>query len=453
MPSAAPRRLDVLDILRGLAILGTFGTNVWIFTNPAGPPDALASLPSMDSLAGLVETAVRFVFNGKALALLTLLFGVGLELQYRSAQRRGNRWPGWYLWRAGLLFCEGLLHYVLVFEFDVLMGYAVTSVVVAYLIGRSDRAVRWWMIGVGTLHVAFVGLLTSALLTTPTEVKEQPLVRPSRPDLFSHGSYVEQVADRLALAPAYRSESILIVPLGIVLFLVGSRLLRAGAFENSVRGAAIRRRLMLLGLGVGLPLNVLTTLAGPDWALVDRYVLPPLVALGLLGLVTQVTYRTRNARRRAPGRLRGALIAVGRTSLSCYVLQNLVASALCYGWGLGLASRLEHVRPWWVPGAWLGISASFTVAAVWWLRRFERGPLELVWHWAYRAPQRDRSGAVKAPATPETPTSGETSPSRQVPSTPQARESSLASSTVSSAVGSASSRSSGMGRPERTERP
>ena len=90
---AASRRLDVLDILRGLAIVGTFGTNVWIFTNPAGPPDALASPPSLDSLAGAVETAIRFVFNGKALALLTLLFGVGLELQYRSARRRGTTAP------------------------------------------------------------------------------------------------------------------------------------------------------------------------------------------------------------------------------------------------------------------------------------------------------------------------------------------------------------------------
>jgi len=439
---AASRRLDVLDILRGLAIVGTFGTNVWIFTNPAGPPDALASLPSLDSLAGAVETAIRFVFNGKALALLTLLFGVGLELQYRSARRRGNRWPGWYLWRAGLLFCEGLLHYVLVFEFDVLMGYAVASMVVAYLVGRSDRAVRWWMVGAGTLHVAFISLLTLGLLATPPEVKEQPLVAPSRPDLFSHGGYAEQVADRLALAPAYRSESVLIMPLCIVLFLAGSRLLRAGAFEDSTRGATVRRRLMTLGFGVGLPLNVLTTFAGPDWSLVDRYLLPPLVALGLLGLVTTVTYRTRDARR-AGGPLRRGFIAVGRTSLSCYVLQNLVASVLCYGWGLGLASRLDGLRPWWVPGAWLGICALFTVLATWWLRRFERGPLELVWHWAYQAPQRGRARVASASAV------GGTVDEARV----QVRESSLASSTVSSAAGSASRRSSGMGRPERTDRP
>lgn len=183
-------RIVALDVLRGLAILGTLGTNVWIFTNPEGPPSALEA-PAMDTLAGAVEMALRFFANGKALALLTLLFGIGLELQYRSARRRGRRWPGWYLWRAGLLFVEGLLHYVLVFEFDVLMAYALTSVVVAFLVGRSDRAVRWWMIVVGTIHVLFVGLLTLGM--NLVSASNQPLVVPSRPDLFTHGGYLEQV--------------------------------------------------------------------------------------------------------------------------------------------------------------------------------------------------------------------------------------------------------------------
>lgn len=29
-------RLQSLDVLRGIAILGTLGTNIWIFTDPEG---------------------------------------------------------------------------------------------------------------------------------------------------------------------------------------------------------------------------------------------------------------------------------------------------------------------------------------------------------------------------------------------------------------------------------
>ncbi len=139
---------------------------------------------------------------------------------------------------------------------------------------------------------------------------------------------------------------------------------------------------MVVGLGVGVPLNVLSTFAGADWFLVDRYLMPPLVALGLLALVTTLVHCG------IAGPVRGGLTAVGRTALSCYVLQNVVASVLCYGWGLGLATRFADARPWWVVGAWAGISVLNVALASWWLRRFDRGPLELVWQWAYRASQR-----------------------------------------------------------------
>lgn len=83
----------------------------------------------------------------------------------------------------------------------------------------------------------------------------------------------------------------------------------------------------------------------------------------------------------------------------CYVFQNVAASALCYSWGLGLAIRWADYRPWWVIGAWLGICPAFIGLATWWLRFFDRGPLELVWHWAYRAPQSRARDHVGVPST------------------------------------------------------
>jgi uncharacterized protein len=316
---------------------------------------------------------------------LTLLFGIGLELQYRSARRRGSRWPGWYLWRAALLFAEGLLHFVLIFEFDVLMGYAVTSMIVAYLIGRSDRAIRAWMITVGTIHVAFIGLLTLGMALAPQNVSMGGNV--GRPGVFANGTWLEQVQDRLANWVPYRIEAIFIIPLGIVLFLGGAKLLRAGVFEATPVGAKLRNRLMLIGLGVATPLSVLTSLGGSEWFLLERYVLAPFVALGVLGLVPTIVLRMRER----PGVLRTGLTNVGRTALSCYVFQNLVASILCYGWGFGLAVRFDAYRPWWVVGAWAFVSALFMVGSSLWLRRFPRGPLECVWHWAYTKPQRRRT--------------------------------------------------------------
>lgn len=367
MPETATGRIAALDVLRGLAILGTFGTNVWIFTYPGGVAGFVAAgFPS----GGAVETALRALANGKFLALLTLLFGVGLELQYRSATRRGMPWPGRYLVRVVILFVEGLMHYVLVFEFDVLMGYAITSLLVAYLIGRSDRVVAAWMVGVGGLYVAALGAGTVALLALPDD-SGTAAVRAG-----ATVSWLAQVRNRLDAFVLYRLEMVVIVPSAIVLFLLGSRLLREGAFDDTAAGAQIRVRLMVLGFGVGAPLNAVTAFAGAGWFLVDRYLLPPLIALGLLGLVTEVVLRGR----REPGPVRRSLAAVGRTALSCYVFQNVVASVLCYGWGFGLAARFTDARPWWVIGLWLGVCALFTVLADRWLRHFPQGPLEILLH-------------------------------------------------------------------------
>jgi uncharacterized protein len=184
---------------------------------------------------------------------------------------------------------------------------------------------------------------------------------------------------RVQYLPLFRAEILLIVPSATVLFLLGSRLLRAGAFDDIRAGARIRGRLIAVGFGIGLPLNALTAFGGEDWFLVDRYLLPPLVALGLLGLVTTIVLRSR----RAPGPMRRRLAAVGRTALSCYVLQNLLGAVLCYGWGLGLAARFADLRPWWVVGLWAGVCAVLLVAASLWLRRFDRGPLELLMHRMY----------------------------------------------------------------------
>jgi uncharacterized protein len=95
------------------------------------------------------------------------MFGIGLEIQRRSALRAGRRWPGRYPVRAALLFLDGVLHYLLVVEFDVLMGYAVTGAVVAYLLATSERTQRTWMVAAAGVHVLLLGLATAVLTAAP----------------------------------------------------------------------------------------------------------------------------------------------------------------------------------------------------------------------------------------------------------------------------------------------
>ncbi|WP_420080189.1 DUF418 domain-containing protein [Streptomyces sp. JL4002] len=372
-------RLPLLDVLRGAAILGTLMTNVWIFASPGSEwsvlqggmavPDVLSD-PSATHLA---ESVFRFLADGKFLSLLTVLFGVGLAIQFDSAARRGEPWPGRYPRRAAFLFLEGTVHFVLVFAWDVLMGYAVTALLVAWLLARSERVRRVAMWTAGGLHLALVGLLTLDAVSRPEGAPKAP--DPAAVELYARGSWPEQIAFRLENFAALRIEPVFSFGLLVLLFLLGVRLHRAGAFTDTAEGRRIRTRLAVWGLGLGLPLNAATTLGGGDFYLLGRYGAAPLVALGYIGLIGIVLDR-----RWMPASATTALGSVGRTALSCYVAQNLLCMLLCYGIGLGLAERLGGSGPWWVMGLWAGVSAVLAAGSVLWLRRFDRGPLEALQH-------------------------------------------------------------------------
>ncbi|GAA1464818.1 DUF418 domain-containing protein [Nocardiopsis exhalans] len=370
-------RLPLLDVLRGVAILGTLATNVWLFTGPGGESALLygndglspfAPFLADPSAANLVEGVFRTAANGKFLALLTLLFGVGLAIQFQSAAKRGTRWPGPYRWRALFLFVEGTVHFTLVFAADVLMGYAVVALLVAWLLTRSDRVrgvVMWVSLA---LHLALMTLLTAVLATEPVA---HPAMPPEAVDLYAHGSYLDQVAFRLDNALALRAEPIVTFGLMVFMFLLGVRLFRAGAFADDAAGRRIRARLLGWGLGLGVPLTVAASLAGPDWFLLDRYAAAPLVALGLIGLVGWVLDRVKGT-----GPVVTGVSALGRMAMTGYVAQNVILVFVCYGSGLGLADRMAGADSWWAMGLWATVSLFLVAASVLWLRVFRQGPLE-----------------------------------------------------------------------------
>ncbi|MFH8403229.1 DUF418 domain-containing protein [Streptomyces sp. NPDC018019] len=369
--------MPLLDVLRGVAILGTLMTNVWIFAAPgaeAGVLKGSAAVPSFGtSWSGTAEGIFRFLADGKFLSMLTILFGVGLAIQFRSAAQRGRTWPGRYKWRALFLFAEGTVHFVLVFAWDVLMGYAVVALLVAWQLTRTARTQRVLMALAAAVHVAVLALLTADALGSTSGWGDGGGAGAATVRLYAEGGYPEQVAFRLQNAIGLRIEPVISFALLVFLFHLGVRLFRAGAFAPDANGRRVRRRMCAWGLGIGLPLNALTAAAGSDFYLLGRYGAAPVVAIGYLGLIGLIVDRVRR-----PGPLTAGLTAVGRTALSCYVFQNVLCMLACYGIGLGLAARWAGHGPWWVMALWAVVClVLFTVSRLW-LRYFEHGPLETV---------------------------------------------------------------------------
>ena len=195
----APRkakRIALLDVLRGAAIFGTLGTNIWLLSAVGSPGSSTffgGGLPWWASPDGFLTTLTLFFTNGKFLGLLTILFGVGAEIQYQSARRRGLPWTVRYLWRSALLLVEGLLHYLLVFEYDILMGYAVAACVVAFLVGRSEKTIRRAMWVSGGLHLLLAGglslLVGAVLMLDPQSLSNTSVFTDEAARVYTSGSW------------------------------------------------------------------------------------------------------------------------------------------------------------------------------------------------------------------------------------------------------------------------
>lgn len=425
-------RLVALDVLRGLAILGTLLTNIWIFSN-AGVTglDDLGSAGAVDgehrggALAQAVNLVMGFVTDGKWIGLLTIMFGIGLEIQRQSALRRGETWPGTYPWRAGLLIVEGALNYLFIFEFDVLMGYGLTGLIVAAVLATSPKAQKIWL-GIGlTLHLLLIGGMSfvlgaagklfagqidsegpvpsEALLEDVEALPAEPSAAQLRNIAADHGvevSWVREMADSLAVGAAGphgtesywamvrdralhviegRAEIPIMVTMGLGLFLIGAMLYRRGLFTAD-RGR-LRGRLMIIGFGVGLPLDILCRTVWTDLTGgLTRYGTSAMVAFGVLALVAAFYVR-----RRRTGVLGTGLSWVGRTAMTCYVLQNLICSIIFYDFGFGLARKMPaEWNLWGTLLVYAGICLLLIAGAGLWLRFFSRGPLELVMHHAHR---------------------------------------------------------------------
>ncbi|MGW4092282.1 DUF418 domain-containing protein [Nocardia sp. NPDC004750] len=382
-PPPAPARLVALDVLRGIAILGTLATNIWIITNPEG---LVGYLHDMGGDAGgwtWTERVLQQLAQGKFLGLLTVMFGIGLAIQQRSATKAGRRWPGKYPWRAGLLFLDGLLNFVFVAEFDVLMGYAVTGLVVAFVLATGARARRRWLVGAAAVHVSLLTLIALALAFAPSQ--DARARRALDPNPYADGSFWELAAFRLGNAGLFRMETIFVFAMSVALFLTGARLFRAGVFGQE--GARLRKRLMILGFGVAAPIDLgVGILGGGDLILFTRYGSAPFVSLGILAAVAEWYLRRPGA-----GFAGRRFTEIGRTALSCYILQNLVASILCYGWGFGLAARVSpDDRVPFTVGVYVLVSLIIACGAHLWLRRFERGPVEWFWNVSFRTLARER---------------------------------------------------------------
>ena len=121
-PISAANRIDAMDILRGLALVGILLMNVEWFTR------SMASMASFDTgqtgLDHAVGWLIRCFVEGKFYKLFALLFGMGFAVMLIRAEEADRPFGAWFSRRMLVLFIIGMLHMIFLWGGDILHDYA-----------------------------------------------------------------------------------------------------------------------------------------------------------------------------------------------------------------------------------------------------------------------------------------------------------------------------------------
>ncbi len=353
-PSSAPLapadRLAALDILRGLALFGVMAINIVFEFRVSIFEQFLPSSKTTSPLDRAVEVFLDEFVSLKAFALFSLLFGLGLAIQFdRLAAKRRTVL---LLRRLLVLLAIGLVHLTLIWNGDILTEYALAGLfVLPFLFGS-----RWLLATSGLL---FLGLYLTLYLTRLVPLPDttwlaEHILEARR--VYGTGSFSEVLSFRVGELRAIAPLHIWVFPRTIALFLLGAFIWRTGALQR----AAANRELLF---GAALTALVLTIDAGRALATVT---LAFAYGAFIIGVVST----------QFGAKLLGWAAPLGRMAFTNYLAQSLIFGWAFYGYGFGFFGQLGASTALAFGAAVYGAQVIFSR---WWLKRYNFGPVEWLW--------------------------------------------------------------------------
>lgn len=373
-------RVEVADVLRGLAVMGIILLHSIEHFNFYSYPDTTDQSVWLNFTDKSIWNSLFFLFGGKAYAIFALLFGFSFFIQNDNQRLRGHDFRLRFCWRLMLLFIIGNFNAAF-FTAEVLVLYALVGFILVPTCRLSDK----WILTLACilliqplpLYYLFSALADPSftLPAIPTEALWSATFAAQNTGTFWETIRVNLWEGQLAsLAWAWDHGRVFQTA---ALFLLGLLIGRRGLFLK--KNLKVWNKVLAGSLIAFFPLYGLSNLL-PDFVTAQNILIPlSLIVTSLsnfafmLILVSGVLfafYRTNLKKNMMK------LIPYGRMSLTNYITQSIFGAMLYYNWGFALHDKL-------------GITASFLIGVAffilqfyfcrWWMNRHAHGPIEYLW--------------------------------------------------------------------------
>jgi uncharacterized protein len=374
-------RLHVVDALRGFAIVSILllhnleHFDYYYF--PSYLPDWMKMLDKS------VWNTLFFLFSGKSYAIFALLFGLTFFIQSDNQAHKGKDFRGRFAWRLLLLLGFGLINSAF-YEGDILTFYALIGFVLIPVAKLSNKVV---------LLIAFLLMLQPYECYNLVWGLQHPDVKLADPLSWSYfgrsGAYIEGHSLIKTIIGNLTNGKMAVylwnweegrVFQTAALFMLGMIAGRKSLFKESDASYKFWIKTGIIAVAVAIPLFIIKTYM-PVWnesVAINRPVVRMITSwYNVAFMMVWVSGFVLLFRKVKGKKMLGIFIPFGKMSMSNYIIQSVIGSAIYCGFGFGLYKYTGATYSLFIG---LVLAVFQWIFSNWWMKSHKQGPLESIWH-------------------------------------------------------------------------
>jgi len=388
VPIDPKQRIEILDILRGFALLGIIFNNMQYLSGYAFTPfDTLKQIINFQ-FNEHVYHFLDIIITAKFYTLFSFLFATGFYIQLSKHTEDSADFLTIYRRRLFILLIIGAVHSLIWFG-DILFSYALIGFILMLFRNVKSKNLLPWTICI-LLFPYIIDLVLMPFFHTSATISlhnSTPLVHVSYPDMtaetviniYQNGSVADifllnfhnLVWKYLGYFPSGQYFTL------VGIFLLGFYLASTSFFTEKSKPIL----LLMISLIIGLLATFSARMLGGS-----LYHWPPTVANTLFKFllltgqifmcIAYITIIYRIVQTSIGKRILQYLIPMGRMALSNYLFQTIMMIVIFYNFGFNLFGKISLVQ---TSGIAILILVMQIICSNIWLRHFRFGPFEWLW--------------------------------------------------------------------------
>lgn len=385
-PVEQEERIQELDILRGVALLGILIANMPLFSSPYLYIQMLDKPWWTQSIDPFALWFIYAAVETKFLSMFSLLFGISFAIFMERASRKNRNAFALYTRRLSVLLAFGMIHSYFIWYGDILLLYAILGFLLLLFHKCRPNTLLIWAISLLIIPAAWIAVHTFApqilpfgLPLGPAQAEIERQVQSSLTH-YGSGTYADMFHQRLTDLANLQNGTLPAAPLSLAMFLLGAYAWKKGWSHWQAANQAWIRTIWPVSGAVGLIFLALQiwlreTADRQHAGFLEAHFAGVLIAGPALSLfyATSVLILLQKPRFRkwiTPFR------HAGQMALTNYLMQSIICTLLFYRFGLGMYGQ---VRPAYGLMLSVLIFAFQAGASAWWLKRYRFGPVEWLW--------------------------------------------------------------------------